>query len=161
MATKVLFLHGLESAPNGSKYVALTAAGYEVIAPDLQGLGLVERVAVAVEMIRLHRCIVVGSSFGGLTAVLATMQAGVEIPGIVLAAPALGFEDPGYEGLASLHPVAHTVIVHGDADDICPLKYSQDYVANHEHVELVVVQDGHRLNDSVPEILAAVRKVAG
>lgn len=33
---RVLFLHGLESRPNGGKVLALRAQGFEVIAPDMQ-----------------------------------------------------------------------------------------------------------------------------
>lgn len=37
---RVLFLHGKESGPHGSKYVALKDAGHQVTSPDLTGLDL-------------------------------------------------------------------------------------------------------------------------
>ena len=41
----VIFCHGLEGGPHGSKYQALVAAGLEVVAPDFQGQDLAARVA--------------------------------------------------------------------------------------------------------------------
>ena len=40
----IIFAHGLEGSPNGSKIQTLRNSGIEVIAPDFQGLPLIERV---------------------------------------------------------------------------------------------------------------------
>ncbi len=42
----IIFAHGLEGTPNGSKIQALRASGFEVLAPDFQGMVLSERVAL-------------------------------------------------------------------------------------------------------------------
>ena len=42
----IIFAHGLEGTPNGSKIQALRASGFEVLAPDFQGMVLNERVAL-------------------------------------------------------------------------------------------------------------------
>ena len=40
----IIFAHGLEGSPNGSKIQTLRNSGIEVIAPDFQGMPLIERV---------------------------------------------------------------------------------------------------------------------
>ena len=40
----IIFAHGLEGSPNGSKIRALRNAGFDVVAPDFQGMVLAERV---------------------------------------------------------------------------------------------------------------------
>ena len=40
----IIFAHGLEGSPNGSKIQSMRNYGIEVIAPDFQGMPLIERV---------------------------------------------------------------------------------------------------------------------
>ena len=40
----IIFAHGLEGSPNGSKIQALRNAGFDVNAPDFQGMDLAQRV---------------------------------------------------------------------------------------------------------------------
>ena len=40
----IIFAHGMEGSPNGSKIRSLREAGFEVLAPDFQGMPLEERV---------------------------------------------------------------------------------------------------------------------
>lgn len=150
---KVLFCHGLESGPHGTKFEALKAVGFEVLAPDCRGMDLEARVEVLVPLLRAHRPLVVGSSFGGVAAVLASMWAGVDLPGLVLCAPALG------RATEPLDCVAPTVVVHGRADDVVPLAVSEGYVMTHPEVELKVVEDDHRLKASEAVIVDAVREL--
>ena len=44
--TMIIFAHGMEGTPNGSKIRSLRKAGFEVLAPDFQGMPLEERVNV-------------------------------------------------------------------------------------------------------------------
>ena len=40
----IIFAHGMEGSPNGSKIRSLREAGFEVLAPDFQGMALADRV---------------------------------------------------------------------------------------------------------------------
>ena len=46
----IIFAHGLEGSPNGSKIRSLRDAGFEVVAPDFQGMNLAERVDLLEEV---------------------------------------------------------------------------------------------------------------
>lgn len=148
---KVLFLHGKESGPHGSKYQALVAAGYKVTSPDLTGLELPDRVRVTRSILdREAFNVVVGSSMGGATAILA-LQGRNDVPSLVLCAPAVGMlEESDYR-----FP-SNTVVIQG----------TQDAVVTHQSVLafclardlcLVSVPDDHRLSQSIDHVLGAVK----
>jgi pimeloyl-ACP methyl ester carboxylesterase len=54
------------------------------------------------------------------------------------------------------HP---TAILHGSADDIVPLTNSEQMASNRPHVSLHVVNDGHRLHESLGELISLTRRV--
>jgi len=54
------------------------------------------------------------------------------------------------------HP---TAILHGSADDIVPLANSEQMASNRPHVSLHVVNDGHRLHESLGELISLTRRV--
>ena len=118
----ILFCHGLESGPYGSKYQALKSAGWNVLAPDCRGMGLQERVALVVPLLLEHKPYVVGSSYGGLVAVLAGQIAGVELPGLVLCAPALERDEEPNTHPETLRLVGPTILVHGTQDTVIPVE---------------------------------------
>lgn len=157
----LLFCHGLESGPHGRKFHALVDAGFSVHAPDCRGEDLRERV------VHLHRILleatptplVVGSSFGGIAGLLAALQAkhdGVQIPGLVLCAPALHRPPPSVFHLALQCP-APTTIVHGRRDEVIPIDVSRRFAREHG-AELIEVDDDHGLASSLAEIIDAVRR---
>jgi len=148
---KILFLHGLESGPHGSKYQALKAVFNEVIAPDCSGIqNENERLEVILAEVdeTAGPLLVVGSSMGGLMAMLLQQQRPARIAGMVLCAPALHRPAADTLTYAGLPPLT---VIHGDQDDIVPPEVSQRF-GN----DLITVQDGHRLSNSVPIILRAV-----
>jgi pimeloyl-ACP methyl ester carboxylesterase len=150
----VLFCHGLESGPHGSKYRALVAAGYNVIAPDCRGMmDLAERVAIVAPILEAERPLVVGSSFGGIVAILAALQTGVKLPGMVLCAPALERAKVPLDTLVVPNPVT---IIHGRHDDVIPIEVSREF-ARHQGCRLVEVEDDHFLANCDTEILEALR----
>lgn len=159
---KVLFLHGLESGPHGQKYVALMSAGYDVIAPDMRGLSLADRVLFIKDLLEGiatlpdPELVIVGSSYGGITAVLATQENSLSVKGMVLCAPALERAELPNISPETLTTSIPTVIVHGDMDDVIPLQVSRNFIVRNPHVKLVTVVDDHRLAASSDAILAAV-----
>ena len=153
----MLWIHGKESGPHGSKYAALVAAGYEVIAPDLQGVDLEERCRVVEPIIASQKPFIVGSSLGGITAVLAARAVGVALPGMVLCAPALRYGIAATIPMAELGVPARVTIVHGLRDDLIPIEVSREYARIHG-AGLIEVDDDHRLGNSIDAILRAVRE---
>ena len=148
---KILFLHGLESGPLGSKYQALKAIFNDVVAPDCSGiLHEDERLKIICDAIdkTTEPYLVVGSSMGGLMAMLLQQYRPQRVAGIILCAPALN--RPAAKQLTYLDLPPLTAI-HGEQDDLIPHTVSQRFGNN-----LITVQDGHRLTNSVPIILKAV-----
>lgn len=155
---KVLFCHGLESEPHGSKYQALRNAGFNVDAPDFRGKNLAERVAILKPLLE-DDLLVVGSSYGGITAVLAAMQTSCRLRGLVLCAPALERKEPPNLSPDELQVTAPTIIVHGTQDYVVPVEVSRRF-AQKSGVSLIETPDGHRLHDSLGQIVQAVNSLA-
>lgn len=151
LAPPIVFCHGLESGPWGRKSVGLRDAGFDVEAIDFRGQDLDQRVATLTAALRGRRDqVIVGSSFGGITAVLAAMQLPETVGALVLCAPALR------HGGADLRAVAPTSIIHGTRDDVVPIETSRAFAAANPGVELVEVDDDHRLEASLPRIVDLV-----
>ncbi|MBK04279.1 MAG: hypothetical protein CL920_08220 [Deltaproteobacteria bacterium] len=153
---EVVFCHGLESAPHGRKYQALKEAGVDVVAPDFQGMDLNQRVEKLVTFLDELDVlpVLVGSSYGGITAVLAAQlldARGKTVPAMVLCAPALGRKEPPVTDVVFRY-VAPTVVIHGTQDDVVPIEGSRQYKET-VGCTLHEVEDGHRLAASVDLIV--------
>jgi pimeloyl-ACP methyl ester carboxylesterase len=159
----VIFCHGLESSPHGRKYQELVAAGLDVVSPDFQGQNLAARVATLLPVLRAHPgAVVVGSSYGGITALCAAVQyveAGGRLRGLLLCAPALGHAEAPADAMR-LYPPAPTVIIHGRGDVVVPASVSEDFAAAHPEVRLELVDDEHTLSNSIERIVAVAREMA-
>ena len=198
---RVLFAHGLWSAPGGSKPTYMKEVlGWDVVCPDMRRNGWsVSSQALTVRQ-ELESSesfdILIGSSFGALA--IANAIEGYEGDSrLALLAPALGVYDtlasqigdqamemwredgvrsfipPDWEeevllpwsfmedALACGWPVLQhrTVILHGRGDDVVPVENS--YKASRESgtTDLVEVDDGHRLTESLdmlPDLVSMV-----
>ena len=144
-----VFAHGKESGPWGSKIRALArvawARGYRVISPDYRGLAdpqarVDKLVALAPQADRL---VLVGSSMGGYVSAMAC--ADLQPDALLLMAPALYLD--GYPGEPRDCP-ADSLVVHGWRDDIVPVASAWRF-ARERNAALHLVDDGHRLADSV------------
>jgi len=159
----IVFAHGLEGAPEGTKITALRAAGLEVIAPDGRGLVLADRIAGLESATRDGPVILGGSSYGGLAAAWLATQHPARFRGLVLCAPALHWSEA---------PVQHperlcapeglpTWILHGTQDEVVPIAVSERYRdASGPHVTLEALEDGHRLQGSIPRLVSVARMLA-
>jgi len=168
-ALDLLFFHGLESGPRGRKVQAFEAAGHRVRSPDMRGLDLAARLPVATAALD-EACaavgrppIVVGSSYGGITAVLVAMAVAaratpLRLPGLVLAAAALELPEPPVLaiGVERLDAGCPTILVHGLRDDVVPIAWSRRYAARTGSA-LWEVDDDHGLGSSVEVLLRACR----
>jgi len=152
--TTVIFSHGQESGPWGTKIRAMAERakilGCKVDSVDYQGIpDPTERVRKLVRECALidDRLILVGSSMGGHVATAAAEESGAV--GLFVLAPA--YYMPGYEALTPLPPEIPICIVHGWHDDIVPaensIRFAQTCCAT-----LHLVDGDHRLTDNIDEI---------
>ena len=154
----VLFSHGQESGPWGTKITALAQdardAGIEADSIDYRGMpDPAERAARLVARMRDSggEFLLVGSSMGGYVAVAAAQQQ--PAAGLFLMAPALAV--PGWPKLQDTVS-APAFIVHGWQDDIVPIQWSMDF-ARANHARLHLLDAGHSLTEALDEIRSLFR----
>lgn len=159
--TTVVFSHGQESGPWGSKIRAMAelveGVGCSAISIDYQGIAdPSERVEkLARECARIDdTLILVGSSMGGHVATAAATR--VAAAGLFVLAPA--YFMPGYEELTPAAPAVPITIVHGWHDDVVPVDNSIRY-ARACSATLHVVDGDHRLTANIGEICDYLEQV--
>ncbi len=152
--TTVIFSHGQESGPWGTKIQAMAgqvkSIGCEVDSIDYQGIAdPTDRVNKLINECRdiSDQLVLVGSSMGGhvATAAAASLQAA----GLFVLAPAYFVE--GYEDLTPSAPDIPICIVHGWNDDIVPVENSIRFAAACK-AELHILDSDHRLTANIDEI---------
>jgi predicted peptidase len=156
---QIVFLHGLESGPRGSKFQSLAAAFANVTAPDTEGvLDVDERLRCIEEALAgQQRLLLIGSSFGGLMACLFADRHPDRVAASVLLAPALHDRTAQWVSTISRVP-ERCVIIHGVGDSVVPIAASRVFAKQFE-LELVEVDDGHRLANSHDRIIASTRRL--
>ncbi len=148
---KILFLHGLESGPYGSKYQALTWMFGDVLSPDCSGVkDESQRLDIIQQQLETEKepVLVVGSSMGGLMALLLHQACPEKVAGMVLCAPAI--HRPAAKDL-DVEKLPPTIVIHGRADTVVPFSCSAVFGKR-----LIAVDDDHRLSNSMPVIMRAV-----
>ena len=165
--TTVVFSHGQESGPWGTKITAMATMARELgcnaDSVDYQGIAdpaeRVEKLLAECDGID-DTLILVGSSMGGHVATAAADR--LNAAGLFVLAPA--YYMPGYEELTPPPPGMPICIVHGWHDDVVPVDNSIRF-ARECNAELHLIDSDHRLTDSVNEITAYlkrfIRTVAG
>jgi len=162
---RVLFCHGLEGSPLGTKVRTMRAAGVDVLAPDFQGQVLAQRwttLNTVLQGIPANTpLLLAGSSYGGALAAWAAMHHPGRFSGLLLLAPALHHAEPPVPSPDAYRPVPlPTIIIHGIHDDIVPIEASERYAALAAHVHLRRTDDGHRLANSLDTMLVAIRELS-
>jgi alpha/beta superfamily hydrolase len=163
----VVFSHGKESGPLGSKIQALMRVAEQQgaqtmsvnyrehpdgTAIDHDAPGEADRrVAqlLATSLPGHDRLVLVGSSMGGYVSTVASSQ--LKPDGLFLLAPAFYLHLPGY---ACQDPVPHatsTLVVHGWGDDVVPPDHSVRFARQHRCALHLLVGD-HRLDGALPAI---------
>jgi hypothetical protein len=143
---RVLFVHGSESGPQGTK-ARLLAEHFETLTPAMDTRDFEACVAQQAEAVRRFQPdVVVGSSFGG-GVVLALLQRSLwRGPTLLLAQAALQQRlRPELPGGARLW------LVHGTRDDVVPIGDSRRLArsGSADLVRLIEVDDDHRLSGLV------------
>lgn len=157
--TTVVFSHGQESGPWGTKIRAMaelvTSMGCEALSIDYQGIAdPTERVEKLIrECAQIDdRIILVGSSMGGHVATAAAERLGVAA--LFVLAPA--FYMRGHEELTPPPPQMPICIVHGWHDEIVPAENSIRFAGNCS-ATLHLVDGDHRLTANIDEIIEYLR----
>lgn len=199
---RVLWAHGLESSPDGSKPSWMVEElGWEVVSPAMSECGwtIAEQTEVVAATIAANEDfdVIMGSSYGGLAIANAAARFPDRELRLVLMAPAFGLAEnfrrmAGEAGLREWeetgsrpyfhHGFGHevkfgwdfitsadamswpslthpTVIIHGKSDDIVPIDSSRKVATANELVEIIEVDDGHRLAESLHLLPLAVQRV--
>ncbi len=161
----VVFSHGKESGPWGSKIKSLAAVaeglGATVISIDYNehpigtqhdqnALGEADRRVgqlLSNQPPEHSKLVLVGSSMGGYVSTVATARLNVD--GLFLLAPA--FYLNGYENQDPSSKAKQTMIVHGWSDEVVPVKNSIKFAQLHQ-CDLHILDGDHRLNDALPKI---------
>jgi predicted esterase len=152
--TTVIFSHGQESGPWGTKIRAMAeqvrSMGCEADSIDYQGIAdPMERVQKLISACSEvdDTLILVGSSMGGHVATAAAVR--LKVAGLFVLAPA--YYMPGYEQLTPSPPDLPICIVHGWNDDTVPVENSIRF-ARSCVAELHVLDGDHRLTDNIDDI---------
>jgi len=155
----VVFSHGKESGPWGSKITAMAAVardlGWGMESVDYRGLDdPAARVSKLIDYAgELEEPpVLVGSSMGGHVAAAAAGR--LKPRGLFLLAPA--FYMPGYEQYTPQEVACPTVIVHGWHDDIVPADNSIRWAREHR-AALHLLDSDHRLEDQIDAIRLLLR----
>ncbi len=154
MKNLVLFAHGKESGPWGSKikHLAEIAERHncKVLSPDYSDLmnpdARVERL-LATPLLPHDRLVMVGSSMGGYVSTVASQKLKPE--GLFLMAPA--FNLPGYREPSPGSGAEYTCVVMGWHDEIIPVANGIAFAQAHS-AELHVLDSDHRLDGVVQKV---------
>jgi predicted alpha/beta-hydrolase family hydrolase len=169
MRGHIILSHGSDSGPDATKVSALAATaealGWTTHRPDyreddLKGhAGSVDprlaRLAGAINASPVPP-VLVGSSMGAFVSGLASLDA--PVAGLFLLA--LPAEIPGYPRAFAAKPGVPSFLVHGYADDVCPVEGAIAF-ARGQGAPLLLVQDDHRLSDTLGDIDAEFRRFLG
>jgi len=161
--TTVIFSHGQESGPWGTKIRAMAdavrAMGCTADSIDYRGIAdpgeRVDKLLRECEAIE-DDLVLVGSSMGGHVATAAAQALGAA--GLFVLAPA--YYMAGYEELTPLPPAMPICIVHGWHDDVVPVDHSIRF-ARAPAATLHLVDGDHRLTANIEEINDYLRLFIG
>ncbi len=151
----VIFSHGKDGEPRGSKIMAMAECartrGYRAESVDYRSIDdPTARMHTLLEFGRdFPGAVLVGSSLGGHVATAASVA--LKARGLFLLAPA--FYMPGYEQYTPRPHACPISIVHGWRDDIVPVANSIRYAGEH-HATLQLIDADHRMLQHIRPIAA-------
>lgn len=140
---KVLFLHGLESKPGGTKPSCLKKAGYDVCNPALPKNDFDISVKIAQDSIDFEKPdLVVGSSRGGAVA----MSVSTRGAPLLLIAPAWKKYVKDLDTWKIRADATELFILHSENDDVIPVSESKELTEKYGG-QLTIVGADHRMSD--------------
>ena len=157
----VVFSHGKESGPWGSKISAMAQVvrDLNLAVESVDYRGMDDPMARVEKLLDVGRRLagplaLVGSSMGGHVAAAAANR--LETAALFLLAPA--FYMPGFEQYTPQDIGVPTVIVHGWHDDVVPVDNSIRWAREHGST-LHLLHSGHRLDDQIEMICWLLKKL--
>jgi len=165
---RICFLHGLDSSPQGTKAQLLKSEYPDCLIPSLPP-DIHERVRVVEPALR-EPTLVIGSSLGGLTALMLAIAHPERIAALLLLAPAVGCRDEIIFSLdqklmlESLYVPASipTIIIAGIRDEVIPISSIRALVQRSpdpHRIQLHEVNDDHNLHQSLDLMLDSIAMI--
>jgi pimeloyl-ACP methyl ester carboxylesterase len=164
---RLCFFHGLDSSPEGTKARLLKMIYADCWIPKLPP-DIYKRLDI-VETGITEPAVIIGSSLGGLTAVMYAMRRPEMVRGLVLMAPAVVCTDKSI--LAEYEPLAEslfipagfqTVILAGIHDTLIPISAIRSVIERSpekESIRLHEVDDDHMLHQSLELMFHEVERL--
>jgi predicted esterase len=155
---KIIFSHGQESTPYGSKIKALSKIAHkydlETESIDYRNIESPDkRVEYLCDLIndkyKNDDIILVGSSMGGYVSVVTSEK--IQTKGVFLLAPALYMDKTKYTKQEYNPKNTECVVVHGYSDDIIPYNNSV-FFGNKTKSTVQLIDGDHRLNSSLNDV---------
>ncbi len=164
------FLHGMESSPMGTKSQLLLKHYPKCITPELPS-DIYRRKDILQELITRPAWLV-GSSLGGLSTLMFAMENPLLVKGMIVLAPAVGFNDPSILNERELRDVQKVYIqpgipctvIAGEYDEVIPNAEIESMVErspDKSQITLMKVKDNHSLNQSLDLLLQCVKSMIG
>jgi pimeloyl-ACP methyl ester carboxylesterase len=164
----ICFFHGLDSSPQGTKSTLLRRHYPRIWIPALPP-DVEERLNILDREVN-RPMVVVGSSLGGLTALLFAMRKPQWVEGMVLLAPAVGTNSPDLfdahqmKVLQTVYIPAGipTTVIAGIRDDVIPISAIRSMVARSpdpHRITLHEVDDDHNLHQSLDLMRQSIRGI--
>lgn len=154
MKPLVLFAHGKESGPWGSKIQHLARIaerhGAKTLSPDYSAFADPDervRYLLGLSLIPHDGLVMVGSSMGGYVSTVASQT--LRPLGLFLMAPA--FYIPGYANPSPVSGAQRTCVVSGWNDEVIPVEHSVRFAQAHR-TELHLLDSDHRLASVLDEV---------
>lgn len=146
MITRI-FLHGLDSSPQGTKARYFAEHYKDMIIPHFTG-NLEDRMQLLYETLKdKEKIILVGSSFGGLMSTIFAIKYPERCERLILLAPAINLLT---EDLIPTEPIKiPTWIFHGEDDNVIPLESVKEISKRlFSDLRFYIVKDDHQLRDT-------------
>ena len=162
----VVFSHGKESGPMGSKIQRLMAEakrfGLNTFSADYRNCAMAsERVALLNDTLKQldtlpQHIVLVGSSMGGYVSTVVANN--LPVAGLFLMAPALWMPAEEYTVQTYQPKTSKVEITHGINDEVVPCENSIRFAREHEGTILHLVPDDHRLKASLDFLACQFRR---
>lgn len=148
---RLIFIHGSESNSQTYKAILLRSLFAGITIPDFTG-PLSERMRQLENILgKKTGWTIIGSSLGGLMAVIFAAQHPSQVRKLVLLAPALTLPEFAGQVIGSIS--IPCTIVHGTQDDVVPLGPARQQAEQvFTDLTYLVVDDDHRLHKSAQEL---------
>jgi len=168
---KLYFLHGMESSPLGTKSIFLKKHFPECLSPELTP-DIQKRKEVLSNLIK-EPAYLVGSSLGGLSALLFAMEYPDLVEAMILLAPAVGAYNIDLFDKNDLGEIKKTyipegipsLVIVGELDEVIPMDAIEEMIErspDSKNILMKKVQDDHSLNNHLDLLLNSTKKmVAG